>query len=200
MRWADIPQLSTRDRCCPAAWQQYWQQSHPSHEASQEAYPPLPATPGTVQPGTGSCGSVGRGDWSCGARSMPGPPAPRRWRRAARPRRRSGRSASRACRRPQRCAGNRCDCGRARAAAGACTSRADGAGTVPRRARRARQRRAPAGHRPARPGRRRDGGRADGVHDDLLRLVRDRSLRLWAGQRRVRYPTFYGCPNRRGLA
>jgi hypothetical protein len=27
VRWADIPQLSTRDRCCPAAWQQYWQQS-----------------------------------------------------------------------------------------------------------------------------------------------------------------------------
>jgi hypothetical protein len=25
--WADIPQLSTRDRRCPAAWQQYWQQS-----------------------------------------------------------------------------------------------------------------------------------------------------------------------------
>jgi hypothetical protein len=25
--WADIPELSTRDQCCPAAWQQYWQQS-----------------------------------------------------------------------------------------------------------------------------------------------------------------------------
>jgi hypothetical protein len=25
--WADIPQLSTQDRRCPAAWQQYWQQS-----------------------------------------------------------------------------------------------------------------------------------------------------------------------------
>jgi len=29
MRWADIPQLSTRDQRCPAAWQQYWQQSLP---------------------------------------------------------------------------------------------------------------------------------------------------------------------------
>jgi hypothetical protein len=28
VRWADIPQLSARDRRCPAAWQQqYWQQS-----------------------------------------------------------------------------------------------------------------------------------------------------------------------------
>jgi hypothetical protein len=27
VRWADIPQLSTRGKCCPAAWQQYWQQS-----------------------------------------------------------------------------------------------------------------------------------------------------------------------------
>jgi hypothetical protein len=27
--WADIPQLSIRDRRCPAAWQQYWQQSRP---------------------------------------------------------------------------------------------------------------------------------------------------------------------------
>jgi hypothetical protein len=27
MRWADIPELSTRDRRCPRAWQQYWQQS-----------------------------------------------------------------------------------------------------------------------------------------------------------------------------
>ena len=27
VRWVDIPQLSTGDRCCPAAWQQYWQQS-----------------------------------------------------------------------------------------------------------------------------------------------------------------------------
>jgi len=26
VRWVDIPQLSTRDQCCPAAWQQYWQQ------------------------------------------------------------------------------------------------------------------------------------------------------------------------------
>jgi len=25
--WAEIPQLSTRDQRCPAAWQQYWQQS-----------------------------------------------------------------------------------------------------------------------------------------------------------------------------
>ena len=29
VRWADIPQPSTRDRRCPAAWQQYWQQSGP---------------------------------------------------------------------------------------------------------------------------------------------------------------------------
>ena len=27
VRWADIPELSARDRRCPAAWQQYWQQS-----------------------------------------------------------------------------------------------------------------------------------------------------------------------------
>lgn len=27
LRWADIPQLSTRVGRCPAAWQQYWQQS-----------------------------------------------------------------------------------------------------------------------------------------------------------------------------
>jgi len=27
VRWVDIPQLSIRDRRCPAAWQQYWQQS-----------------------------------------------------------------------------------------------------------------------------------------------------------------------------
>jgi len=27
VRWADILQPSTRDRRCPAAWQQYWQQS-----------------------------------------------------------------------------------------------------------------------------------------------------------------------------
>ena len=25
--WADIPELSARDRRCPAAWQQYWLQS-----------------------------------------------------------------------------------------------------------------------------------------------------------------------------
>jgi hypothetical protein len=29
VRWAYIPELSTRDRRCPAAWQQYWQQSRP---------------------------------------------------------------------------------------------------------------------------------------------------------------------------
>ena len=29
-RWADIPQLSARGGCCPAAWQQYWQQSRHS--------------------------------------------------------------------------------------------------------------------------------------------------------------------------
>ncbi len=41
MRWADIPQLSTRDQRYPAAWQQYWQQSRwtslnrsPGHPAS----------------------------------------------------------------------------------------------------------------------------------------------------------------------
>jgi hypothetical protein len=28
--WADIPQLSTRDKRCPAAWQQYWQQPWPN--------------------------------------------------------------------------------------------------------------------------------------------------------------------------
>ena len=28
--WADIPQLPTRDKRCPAAWQQYWQQSRPN--------------------------------------------------------------------------------------------------------------------------------------------------------------------------
>ena len=30
VRWANIPQLSTLDRRCPAAWQQYWQQSRPN--------------------------------------------------------------------------------------------------------------------------------------------------------------------------
>ena len=30
VRWADIPQLSTQGGCCPAAWQQYWQQSRPN--------------------------------------------------------------------------------------------------------------------------------------------------------------------------
>jgi len=30
VRWADISQLSTRDRRCPAAWQQYWQQWRPN--------------------------------------------------------------------------------------------------------------------------------------------------------------------------
>jgi hypothetical protein len=29
-RWADIPQMSTRDRRCPPDWQQYRQQSRPS--------------------------------------------------------------------------------------------------------------------------------------------------------------------------
>ena len=28
--WTDIPQPSTRDRRCPVAWQQYWQQSPPN--------------------------------------------------------------------------------------------------------------------------------------------------------------------------
>jgi hypothetical protein len=27
VRWADIPQLSRRVRCCPPSWQQFWQQS-----------------------------------------------------------------------------------------------------------------------------------------------------------------------------
>jgi quercetin dioxygenase-like cupin family protein len=30
VRWADIPQLSTRGEGCPAAWQQYWQQPRPN--------------------------------------------------------------------------------------------------------------------------------------------------------------------------
>ena len=33
MCWADVPGLSARDRPCPAAWQQYWQQTA---EATQE--------------------------------------------------------------------------------------------------------------------------------------------------------------------
>jgi hypothetical protein len=42
VRWADIPQPSTRDRSCPAAWQQYWQQSRrPSmYSAASGAYYP----------------------------------------------------------------------------------------------------------------------------------------------------------------
>jgi hypothetical protein len=45
VRWADIPQLSTPDRCCPAAWQQYWQQSRrnglgPRPSAFQPGYLP----------------------------------------------------------------------------------------------------------------------------------------------------------------
>ena len=35
MCWADIPQLSTRDRRCPVAWQQYWQQSRPDSTDSR---------------------------------------------------------------------------------------------------------------------------------------------------------------------
>jgi hypothetical protein len=27
MCWADVPELSARDRPCPVAWQQYWQQT-----------------------------------------------------------------------------------------------------------------------------------------------------------------------------
>ena len=30
VRWADIPQLFTRDKRCPASWQQHWQQSRPN--------------------------------------------------------------------------------------------------------------------------------------------------------------------------
>ena len=38
-RWADIPQLSIRDRRCPAAWQQYWQQSrHPCADPRPSAF------------------------------------------------------------------------------------------------------------------------------------------------------------------
>ena len=58
MCWADIPQLSTRDRRCPVAWQQYWQQSRPdstdsrpsaSFQARADASPPA-ASDGSYPP------------------------------------------------------------------------------------------------------------------------------------------------------
>src|SRR2546423_8107967 len=51
VRWADIPQLSTRDRRCPTAWQQYWQQSRlngtdprPSGLGATLTWPLVPVT------------------------------------------------------------------------------------------------------------------------------------------------------------
>jgi hypothetical protein len=35
VRWADIPQLSIRGRCCPPSWQQYWQQPQCSRRMSR---------------------------------------------------------------------------------------------------------------------------------------------------------------------
>ena len=35
VRWADIPELSARDRRCPPAWQQYWQRSPPDRADPQ---------------------------------------------------------------------------------------------------------------------------------------------------------------------
>jgi hypothetical protein len=39
MRWADIPQLSTQDQRCSAAWQQYWQQSRRNGRSSARESP-----------------------------------------------------------------------------------------------------------------------------------------------------------------
>ena len=44
------------------------------------------------------------------------------------------------------------------------------------------------------------GQTADAVHDKFLRVMLDRLVRVWAGQRHGRYPTFYGCPNPCGQA
>ena len=38
VRWADIPQPSTRDRRCPAAWLQYWQQSEQPLQALRQVW------------------------------------------------------------------------------------------------------------------------------------------------------------------
>ena len=51
-RWADIPGLSARDRRCPAAWQQYWQQSRrdgtdPRPSAFQAGH--IPKSPDNVR-------------------------------------------------------------------------------------------------------------------------------------------------------
>ena len=65
--WADIPHLSTSDRGCLAAWQQYWQQSptarnvsdrcrlrpHDGHSRSLPCGPPPHPEPS--RPGCGSC-------------------------------------------------------------------------------------------------------------------------------------------------
>jgi hypothetical protein len=62
VRWADIPQLSTRDRRCPAAWQQYWQQSaagrlrSPTVCFSQAGCIPVPALVLSVGQIQGVCG------------------------------------------------------------------------------------------------------------------------------------------------
>ncbi len=47
IRWANIPELSTRVGRCPAAWQQYWQQPHGRRRARRLAprHPQGPSVP-----------------------------------------------------------------------------------------------------------------------------------------------------------
>ena len=44
------------------------------------------------------------------------------------------------------------------------------------------------------------GQTAETVHDEFLRVMLDRLVRVWAGQAASRYPTFYGCPDPGGQA
>ena len=141
-------------------------------------------------PPVGARGLGGRGDrLRCAAHARYTSTAAVAASRAAR--RRSGRSASRACRRPQRC-------GPGTGGSGGCLFQPGGRGGNGRAsaagAAAANASRAPAS--PARAAAR----RRIRVHDKFLRLMLDRSMRVWAGQRHARYPTFYGCPNPCGLA
>jgi hypothetical protein len=57
--WADVPQLFTRDRCCPVAWQQSWPNgNHPRPSALQAGH--IPSWHGSCEsyalsPGAGCC-------------------------------------------------------------------------------------------------------------------------------------------------
>jgi hypothetical protein len=69
VRWADIPQLSVRDRCCPAAWLQSWLQSprngaDPRPSAFRPDISPVAADRAGVMRCRGS-GPVAGGRWCC---------------------------------------------------------------------------------------------------------------------------------------